>query len=635
MDKLYIDNKEVEMGGEVGIYLTYRSNIMSPDISKILGNNSNTIKIPHTLHNASIIENAQMVQSQTKFPYLQHTADVERDGVMIIRRATVILLKTTPTEYEVSLVWGASEGMRRLAEDNEKLSVLAEDNEQRLAWSYNSIGTLSFPEAQYGFIRAIDNGKYWYHPVIPVLDIIEAIAQRYETEIFFFNQDIYEKMRNLCVPILTSTTPEETAMFEKQGQGSSTIEWDNISDTEYNRWDTIRKDNVVLRKIDIDITAYGYLLRDEKIVMDSFYLGVLRTYTTEQGETETDEILQIPCTSFTNDDGIYGSYRYLGFKYSIEDDIETFNAGDKISFTFRSYPVSDDTRPYNPFVVTIYYPSSASMTFSQSSIKLGDDYYLWRNLPDIEILKFLKGIMQMFGLYAYVDKDNRITLMDYPTFFSRKAQAQDWSDYLCMIATDASDEQEFTPEGFFQNNLLQYKNDDANKGMDSSFHVDNETLEAEGEYITLPFDSVEAQTYIEDSQYIESGDGVKIELVKIPLYKQTNEDAENWNPVTEQTESNPKQAYILRRTQYGDGGYYLNREGLDWASLMQTYYAGIIESIQQAHYITATFYLDAVVLQGIDFGAPVYIRQYASYFAIIEIKTKANNLAEVKLLKIV
>ena len=34
MDRLFIDNKEVEFGGEVGIYLTYRSNIMNPDISK-------------------------------------------------------------------------------------------------------------------------------------------------------------------------------------------------------------------------------------------------------------------------------------------------------------------------------------------------------------------------------------------------------------------------------------------------------------------------------------------------------------------------------------------------------------------------------------------------------------------------
>ena len=79
MDRLFIDNKEVEMGGEVGIYLTYRSNIMNGDISKILGNNSSTIKIPHTLHNAGIIENAQMVTSDTRFPYIRHTADVVRD----------------------------------------------------------------------------------------------------------------------------------------------------------------------------------------------------------------------------------------------------------------------------------------------------------------------------------------------------------------------------------------------------------------------------------------------------------------------------------------------------------------------------------------------------------------------------
>lgn len=631
MDKLYIDNKEVEMGGEVNIFLTYRSNIMG-DINKILGNTSSTIRIPHTLHNASIIDNAQMVTSVTNFPYLQHTADVVRDGVTIIRGATVILLKTTPTEYEVSLVWGASEGMRRLAEDNEKLSVLAGSNEEMFRWEYRATGgTQSCPEALYGFVRKADNGKYWYHPVIPVLDIIEAIAQRYETEIFFFNQDIYEEMRNLCVPILTSTTPEANAVAEKNGTGSYAIEWDSISSTNYNSWDEIVKNNTELIKIASDVHVHGYALSSITTIMDSYYLGVFRTTTTEQGETETDEILQIPCTGVrAEEQDQEGIYWNLDFNYEIEDGIETFKAGDRISLMFKAYPVPNaSSSTYQPFIVTRYDDSNVVLTFNQASIELGDDYYLWRNLPDMEILKFLKGIMQMFGLYAYVDKDSRITLMDYPTFFSRKAQAQDWSDYLCMTATDASDEQEFTPEGFFQNNLLQYKNDDVNKGMDSSFRVDNETLEAEGEYITLPFDSLSALMFTDE------GYGIVYQLAQIPLYKQTNEDAENWNPVTEQTESNPKQAYILRRTRYSDGGYYLNREGLDWASLMQTYYAGIIESIQQAHYITATLYLDAVVLQNIDFGTPVYIRQYASYFAIIEIKTKANNLAEVKLLKIV
>ena len=69
--------------------------------------------------------------------------------------------------------------------------------------------------------------------------------------------------------------------------------------------------------------------------------------------------------------------------------------------------------------------------------------------------------------------------------------------------------------------------------------------------------------------------------------------------------------------------------------MLNTSYQGIIQSVQQAHYITATFYLDAIALQRVDFGYPIYLQQYASYFAIIEIKTKKNNLAEVKLLKLV
>jgi hypothetical protein len=118
------------------------------------------------------------------------------------------------------------------------------------------------------------------------------------------------------------------------------------------------------------------------------------------------------------------------------------------------------------------------------------------------------------------------------------------------------------------------------------------------------------------------------------MYKLVNEDEDEWNPTTEREDDAVKNVYVLRN-RYSSSGYYLSREGLDWDTLLATSYQGIIQSVQQAHYITATFYMDAVTLQGIDMGTPVYLSQYASYFAIIEIKTKVNNLAEVKLLKLV
>lgn len=635
MDRLFIDNKEVEFGGEVGIYLTYRSNIMNPDISKILGNNSSTIKVPHTLHNASIIENAQMVTSDTRFPYIKHTADVVRDGITLIHKATAILLKTTPSEYELSLVWGASEGLRQMATENVKLPSLASHlNISDKRWEYQPSGSAHFPEAIYGFVRRQDNGKYWYHPVVSLEAIIKAIEEKYSAS-FKFSHEIERKLSELVIPVLRSATPKQTIRFIKyQGNNNSGahIDWDYIDDTKYNQGDLFVMDDVKLSHMDVHVIASGYtttvVAETQRLIQDAYYISVTKkvTTTSDDGETQVDytEIAEIPCTKITPQQGISSSYFDIEFKADITEDIDTFNNLDEIYFNFAQRPVSGSPNDkWVPFVITWYESAQANLVFNQDQITLGEMYYIGNNLPEIEIMKFLKGIMQMLGIFAYMDSEGSIPMLDYPTFFARKAEAQDWSGYLCMTATDASEEQEYEPEGFYQKNLVQYKDDDANKGMDGAFTIDNETLETEGEYITLPFTSVATI-----DNYERPG------IAKIPMYKQVNEDEDEWNPTTEREDDAVKNVYVLRN-RYSSSGYYLSREGLDWDTLLATSYQGIIQSVQQAHYITATFYMDAVTLQGIDMGTPVYLSQYASYFAIIEIKTKANNLAEVKLLKLV
>lgn len=651
MDKLYIDNKQVEMGGEVGIYLTYRSNIMSPDISKILGNNSNTIKIPHTLHNASIIDNAQMVTSATNFPYLQHTADVERDGVMIIRRATVILLKTTPKEYEISLVWGVSEGLRQMAGKDEKLPVLwdhADGTYDPMIWTFYGYGTYRMPEAMYGFVRSAQNGKFGFHPVMSIRDILNLMEDRYGTRFVVPGLGVHYRMSEYVIPILRGNTPP--VVVNMSGKGTSGEWWSNISSTPYTGVNgggniVILKNDVKLTRLEITYKTAYYAggsssgSSDMDMVYDTYYISVIHHTATEMddGTTETDEteIAEIPVSNieylgFSQTGPEDDAHEYeITFSAIIDDDIATFKEGDIILMRMERRPINGTSSP--PVLPpTNRRGGTGRMTFQQGSVMLGDTYYLSLNLPDIEVVKWFKGVMQMLGVFPLLRDDGTFLLLDYPTFFSRKAEARDWSGYLCMTATDASEDQEFAPEGFYQRNTVEYKDDDANKNMNSSFLVANDTLEAEGTYIELPFSSVDKITYASEATAERFS-----QMAVIPMYEQKNEDAENWNPITERVSGEEGKAFILWRRMDTQGDWYLSREGLDWGTLLETSYQGIIQSVQQAHYITATFYLDAVTLQRVDFGYPIYIQQYASYFAIIEIKTKANNLAEVKLLKLV
>lgn len=623
MDRLFIDNKEVEFGGDVGIYLTYRSNIMNPDISKILGNNSSTIKVPHTLHNASIIENAQLVMSDTRFPYIKHSADVLRDGIMLIQGATAILLKTTPEEYELTLVWGVSEGLRQMAEEDAPLTVLADYlTTQKVEWKASSAGSVLMPTALYGQMGL----KYTYHPVVSLMEIMQAIMTKYNAQMIIPDK-VAQELRELVMPILRGVQPKSIITLQKaasaQGNTTGVIAWNSVQSGAYNDGLTIVKDDVKIVGAEANIIAYSGSYGDVTDEQSYFLSLIKRTPREEDGKTEYEEseILKIPCVRAEN--VVHPQYKdcvKVQFIASLEGDYEAMNTNDEI--LVRISDDGDNAR----FLLDGWGTSTLTLTLQKQTTEVGEYYHIGENLPDLGIMKWMKGVMQMLGVYAFQGNDGNIYLTSYTSFLSQTANARDWSDYLCMTSTHASEEQEFKADGFARKNWVRYKNDDNIKKMDSFFTVDSEALEAEGDYLSLPFDSVAKV----------EGDPVRPSIAKIPMYSAESEKGDDgvMYYTVKRNNSEEKKAHVLRNVETQEG-YYLSRGYLSWEYLLQKYYQGIIQNIQQVHYITATFYLDAPILQRIDFRYPIYLSQYASYFAIIEIKTKANNLAEVKLLKLV
>ena len=89
-DELYIDNKLVDLGSN-SIALNYKSNLLN-DISKIISNNSYTIKLPMTANNMAIIECSNIPSSTSRYPYLYHAGRLVRDGIEIVKDANVVLL---------------------------------------------------------------------------------------------------------------------------------------------------------------------------------------------------------------------------------------------------------------------------------------------------------------------------------------------------------------------------------------------------------------------------------------------------------------------------------------------------------------------------------------------------------------
>lgn len=67
-DELYINNTKADLN-KTDISLNYQSNLLN-DISKIVSNNSYTIKLPKTAKNLALIECSHIPSSTSRYPYL-------------------------------------------------------------------------------------------------------------------------------------------------------------------------------------------------------------------------------------------------------------------------------------------------------------------------------------------------------------------------------------------------------------------------------------------------------------------------------------------------------------------------------------------------------------------------------------
>lgn len=634
MDKLYINNQPIDLGEEVEIYLTFRSNIMG-DADGIMGNNSATIKVPNTEQNARTLEYAHIVATKTTFPYRVHKADLYRNGLPLVNKATIYLLSANATEFELALAWGASEGLLQMAEAGDELPALAEQWDLRQWWQnvddLNDQPTRRFPEAVYGFSRSIFNTKYWYHPVVTFRELLDAIMQRYSLSLDL-SPATEERIADLGMVVATSETPSEEwygrLSFPESGKTYKEVVLNSIvqTATSYMDGSISLKDDVSITKIDINITSKVY--PNMYVPMDTLTLLLdcarLNVGIMKEGDSDITPFLELSPTSVVPTANLFEWN--VTFAYKEEDNLETLNKGDRLVFQLSYMPTPAQSSEESLFTYGslteesgISSDSEATLMLKRGSISKGEEYYITRNLPKVEIMDFFKGVLNILGLFIYTQGE-QIIIRSYTELFQRKAEAQDWSTRLIMSESGIDDEQDFSLDEYYQVNHLTYENDDVNKQMNGSFTVDNATLEHEGNLIELPFES-----------YGVVENTLKPGLARLPFYKMTKGEGDTWKPSTEEGDISSDKMYVGNITPCN----YLSREGLDWPSLLNNYYADIVKSIQQARYITAKFYFDTLALQKIDLGTPVYLSQYAAYFAIIEIKTKKLNIAEVKLLKIV
>lgn len=624
MDKLYINGILADMSSDSGVYLTYRSNIFG-DITSIAGNNSNTISLPMTAKNRGLIECCNVIGSTSGFPYAPHVATLERDGIQIVKDATLVLMEVNENRIQVALTFGVTEEMKKFASDR-KLNELQYKRDESAIWSRSNNGSERFPGAQYGSLRPGEENAA-AHPVLSVDEILDRIS--HDSGITFDYGGRVMPWTKWVVPLLKREGKEEkspiTLEFDSQGMPQS--EWGkfnvcvimrrvfNPGSTqggdllEYVTDTTIRyvKDHNVHGKVKATITG------ELTVRISTNFLDGVETAPLYDANYLQLVVKQYNGLIYGEDMAvIYPSYvdSSIAFTqiahYSIREDVE----GEPTWFTLMLRGRNGDTNLNFRFDKDSYIVGNLAINGKISELAIGDGYPFNTNLPDMKQIEFMKNIMQMSGTFAFSTKPNVVRIVRYDDMIADKQRAEDWSDH--MIGIDAKSIKFSNGKDAQKNNML-YKDGDGSEEMDSAYYIENTSLDIERDAVKLAFKS-----------YKNAGT-----KAYIPLYSYDNDDELEY--------SSDNNAYVaVRNTETSAGGSVsvISRIGLEWSTLLDRNYKSYVEMLNKYKEVTCIMSLSPITLNNIDFSRPVYLRQFGAYFAIMEIKTKKNNIAEVKLIKI-
>lgn len=600
-DELYIDGTKVDMG-ESGVSLEYRSNILT-DISKIVSNFSYTIKLPKTKNNLRLIECAHIPSAVSSFPYLPHVGTLLRDGVQIVDGANVVLMSVSDT-IEIALSWGNATGFSKIIEFEGNLDDLDYGIDDYVFWRYDISPDEDAPIINYGF-RSTEK-HVSYHPVVSAKWLLDRIQSQFGVNLLF-PSDKQDVLQSLKIPLL------------KKEDAQKHVDANRVTLT----LNGLKRTDGALRVYQLMfyglVSSYYVEYYSDSVLISAFK----PKFNNMQLNYSIDCKLIYVGSAYKN-----GGYLDIvdADTGEIIDQVNAFEVIDRGNDNYECHFKKDLS--LEPYDKTIYVSTTVSKTGNDSvslvsgSITLeakvsevGADigeynkFFTIPNLPSIKLIDFIKSIAYMLGVFAVPGDNNDIRFISFDTVIENKSNAVDWSGrVLFNDYGDVARNISYQLNDFTQKNWFRYKEDDnVTENYDSFIAVENRALDYERDAVSLPFSACDTLGGV----------------ASIPLYSY-NDDGE----LEYDSGMNPR--IVLYDSETRSGVFY----PLRWEELIRQHYASYQEVVRQPKVIKELVLLSAPELAILDLLKPVYIRQYGSYFAIVKVKTKENNICEVELLKI-
>lgn len=600
-DELYIDGTKVDMG-ESGVSLEYRSNILT-DISKIVSNFSYTIKLPKTKNNLRLIECAHIPSAVSSFPYLPHVGTLLRDGVQIVDGANVVLMSVSDT-IEIALSWGNASGFSKIVEFEGNLDDLDYGVDDYIFWRYDISPDEDAPIINYGFKTTEKHVSY--HPVVSVKWLLERIQSQFNVNLLF-PSDKQDILQSLKIPLL------------KKNDAQKYVDANRVTLT----LSGFNKKDGALRYY--QLMFYG--------LVKSYYIEYYKDGSFISAFKPNFKNLQLNYSIDCRLVYVGSAYKNGGYLDIVDADtgeiIDQVNALEVVDRGNNNYECHfKKDLSLDPYDKTIYISTtvsktgddsvslvSGSITLEAKVSEVGADigeynkYFTIPNLPSIKLIDFIKSIAYMLGVFAVPGENNDINFVSFDSVINNKNNAVDWSSrILPNDYGDVARNISYQLNDFTQKNWFRYKDDDGVTGnYDSFIIVENRALDYERDAVSLPFSACDTLGGV----------------ASIPLYSY-NDDGE----LEYDSGVNPR--IVLYDSETCSCVFY----PLRWDELIKQHYASYQEVVKQPKVVKEQVLLSAPELAVLDLLKPVYIRKYGAYFAIVNVKTKENNICEVELLKI-
>lgn len=647
MQELYIDGVLVDIDERLSVSLNIKSNLLG-DVSKIAANHTYTMQLPATAHNCAVIGNADALPVETFFPYQYHRADYYRNGTPIIQDGRAVLLSVGET-IDIVVTWGVTTPLSQFIAGGASLNDLATgetisypQSPTFVKWGAFLADTTYAPMyARADFHKPLDNEEQertaathvptwnatYARPCVRVPWLLGKITSQYGVG-FDWTQEAQDVLDRLCLP-LTKDTPNAQSLTP------STIRLDSWTRSGYAFVYAITLTNTgsVFSSNDgtfcfVSSSKTITLAFDYRVTMDAATAGMMVANTR----------LQVRITDGTNTD----DPEDLQMQYNIIERVGN-NAVVEIKGTLDVELASGQgmalVHKADGLLFSVYaIPNSllgmdVQATNQADHIQFGSPFNVDGNLPDIKIVDFLKTLCSLLGVFPLQPKGNTISFVPFHTLQDNDNYAVDWTTKVVpAYELERPRSTEYHVGEWARKNWLRWKEVDGYEGQsDASVNVADDTLDAERDLYTLPFAPCPMNS---------------LGMARVPIWELNNYDklmtGEETTPTYSIEACEPR---LLLATPYrskrfintGDDStkdVMLTMDGLKFADVVNNKYQTLTGLLNSARVITERVRLNDTDLLTFDESVPVYLSQYGTTFAVLEINADEDGFADVKMIKL-